>query len=118
MKFKPLSSRDAEMGAMFMLSKPLIFSMNMLEDMGFEVKAPVAMVSDSKSGVDTIVNPGATKNSIHLDRWMHFVRELYLKGRIKMLLTTTDLMRADDKTKIVERKKFLYCRKMTMNLKE
>ena len=118
MKFTPTSSRDAELGAMFQTAKPLIFTANMLEDMGFKVDAPIVMVTDSKSGLETITNAGATKNSIHLDRWMHYLRELYMKGKIKPVLTTTEFMRADMMTKVVDRKKFLYCRKMIMNLRE
>ena len=47
-----------------------------------------------------------------------YVRELYLSNKITIELVATTDMRADDKTKVVDRKMFEYCRKTTMNLKE
>lgn len=63
-----------------------------------------------------MVNAGATKHTVHFERWLHFARALQLKGAVKAVLIGTDLMRADDKTKVVEKKKFYYCRRSTMNL--
>ena len=62
------------------------------------------------------MNAGATKHTIHFERWLHFARSLQLRNVIKSVLVGTDDMRADDKTKVVDKKKFLMCRRTTMNL--
>ena len=46
------------------------------------------------------------------------MRDLTLRKIIVIELISTELMRADDKTKVLDKKKFLYCRKMTMNIPE
>ena len=40
---------------------------------------------------------------------------LQLRNVIKSVLVGTDHMRADDKTKVVDKKKFMMCRRATMN---
>ena len=60
--------------------------------------------------------PGATKRTLHFDRWLHFARELYLHNAIKIFLTTTDNMMADMFTKAVDKTAFLRCRAYVMNL--
>ena len=101
------------------MAKELIFTANIEEDMtGKAPPAPLVLITDNKAAYDVIRNHGATKNTVHVERWMMYVRELYIKGKIDIVLVPTEIMRADDKTKIVDRKKFEYCRKMTMNLKE
>ena len=72
---------------------------------------------DNKALYDVVKNNGVTKNTIHVERWMMYVRELYLQGKISLELIGTDDMRADDKTKVVDRKKFEFCRMTVMNLK-
>ena len=74
------------------------------------------MVTDSKAANDTVVNAGATKHTVHFERWLHYARRLHMMNVIKSVLTGTDNMRADDKTKVVDKKKFLMCRRETMNL--
>ena len=60
---------------------------------------PVCGVTDNKGAYDVVRNPGATKRTVHFDRWLHFARELYLHNAIKIFLTTTDNMMADMFTK-------------------
>ena len=54
--------------------------------------------------------PGATKRTVHFDRWLHFARELYLRNKIKIYLTGTENMIADIFTKALDKTKFLKCR--------
>ena len=97
-------------------TKELMFIREILVDMGHPPEGPSISVTDSKSGLDTVVNAGATKHTAHFERWLHYARSLQLKQRIKGVLVTTELMRADDKTKVVDKKKFEMCRRETMNL--
>ena len=41
---------------------------------------------------------------------------MFLKKKLKLTLVTTEKMRADDKTKVVHKTKFVYCRMFQMNL--
>ena len=74
------------------------------------------MLSDSQSGLDIVRNPGATKHSVHFERWLYYVRDLYLRGKLKITFRGTNVMPADDKTKVVFKAKFIYCRRMQLNL--
>ena len=116
LKFIPLSTCEAEVGAMVNLSKEIVFVRNILIDLKVPLVGPSVMVTDSKAANDTVVNAGATKHTVHFERWLHFARNLHMKNVIKSVLTGTDKMRADDKTKVVDKKKFLMCRRETMNL--
>ena len=89
---------------------------DLVEDLGEKIVGPTVMVTDSKSGCDVVVNPGATKHTVHFERWLHWARSLQLRKIIKSVLVGTDLMRADDKTKVVDKTKFAMCRRTTMNL--
>ena len=56
-----------------------------------------------------------TKKSAHVERWLMFARDLYLKNKIKMALVVTDDMMGDNMTKVVDRSKFFKCRNYQMN---
>ena len=76
---------------------------------------PSVTVTDNKAAYDVIRNPGATKNTVHFDRRLHYARELYLMHAIKVILTTTDRMMADIFTKASDKTMFLRCREYIMN---
>ena len=69
-----------------------------------------ARTTDNKAACDVIKYPGATKRTLHFDRWLHFAREMCLHNRIEIFLTGTDVMMADGFTKPVDKTKFLKCR--------
>ena len=58
--------------------------------------------------------PGATKRTVHFDRWLHFARELTLRNKVNVYLAGTDDMMADFFTKAVDKTKFLKCRNYLM----
>ena len=64
----------------------------------------------TKAAVDVIRYPGATKRTLHFDRWLHFARELYLRNKVEIYFAGTELMMADFFTKPVDKTKFLECR--------
>ena len=101
---------------MVLMAKETIFFREVLPDMGEEINKPTPMLTDSKSANDTVENAGATKTSVSLERWFHFARDLVLRGKIRSILIGTNDMMADDKTKAVDRKKFMICRRVQMNL--
>ena len=79
-----------------------------------KLSAPSACITDNKAAVDVIKYPGATKRTVHFDRWLHFARELSLRNRITVVHAGTDLMMADIFTKPVDKTKFLKCRDYIM----
>ena len=86
------------------------------QDMQQEHDGPLELITDSQSGIDIVRNPGATKSSVHFERWLYYVRELFLRGKLQVTFQGTQLLAADDKTKVVFKSKFLYCRMKQMNL--
>ena len=94
--------------------KESIFAKNILTDLGVKLQ-PTHVFTDSKSAYDTVRNPGATKKSTHVERWLMLARDLYLTKGITIGLVPTHLMMADDKTKVVDREKFFRCRNYQMN---
>ena len=74
------------------------------------LEAPTACITDNKAACDVIKYPGATKRTLHFDRWLHFAREMCLHNRIEIFLTGTDNMMGDGFTKPVDKTKFLKCR--------
>ena len=117
LKFKPLSSAEQEVGAMNVMVKEGMFAMQIYtQDMQQEHDGPLELITDSQSGIDIVRNPGATKSSVHFERWLYYVRELFLRGKLQVTFQGTQLLAADDKTKVVFKSKFLYCRKKQMNL--
>lgn len=74
------------------------------------------MVTDAKSTFDIVRNPGVTKRSTHFERQLQIVREAFLNALIRMFLTTTDKMMADNMTKVLDRDKFFRCRNYQMNV--
>jgi hypothetical protein len=117
LKFVPLSSCDAEKGAIVMIVKEMVYAIQLYEDMtGKKIAEPMIIMTDSKAAYDVIKNMGVTKHTAHLERWMFYARDLAQRGIIKCVLVTTGQMGADDKTKVVDKKKFQLNRSMQMNL--
>ena len=98
-----------------MMLKEARFTVNLLIDMMSEVSTP-HLITDSKSAFDIVRNPGVTKRSVHYERILHIVRDAFLQNQIRIFLTTTDKMMADNMTKVVDREKFFRCRNYQMNI--
>ena len=109
-KFVPQSSCEVEVFAVVMVLKEAEFAAQVCEFVGADLQAPTACITDNKAACDVIKYPGATKRTLHFDRWLHFARELCLLNRIAIFLTGTDNMMADGFTKPVDKTKFLKCR--------
>ena len=75
-------------------------------------------ITDNKAAYDVIRCPGATKRTVHFDRWLHFARDLRLRNAIEVFLTDTNNMMADVMTKPSDKTTFFRCRKYIMNLRD
>ena len=103
---------------MLIITKEGVFAKHVAEDMLMTLSQIFELMTDSQAGRDTVANPGVTKNSVHFERWLYYMRDQYLRRNLNITFCPTDLMRADDKTKVVHKLKFLFCRMHQMNLPE
>ena len=98
-----------------MVLKEAIFTSRIFDFVGIRRDGPILTITDNKAAHDIIRNPGATKNTVHFARRLHFARELYLQNAINIILTTTDRMMGDIFTKASDKTTFLRCREYIMN---
>ena len=116
-KTPPQSTWEAELSVMIAMIKESIFAKNIGEDMKVKLET-THVLTDSKSAYDTVRNPGATKKSTHVERWLMFARDLYLTKAIGLTLVPTHRMMADGMTKVVDKDKFFKCRDYAMGIEE
>ena len=114
--FTPKSSCEAEVGALMIGVKETMFNRHITEEFGIRIFGPSTIYTDNKAAYDLMTKGGVTKNTVHFERWLHYVRELYLRGKIRVFLVSTDVMWADDKTKVMPKKKQAQCRAEQLNL--
>ena len=93
----------------------MLVTRDVLTHMGENIKRPSFIVTDSKAVYDLMANAGASKHNIPFEHWLH-VRTLQLRGVIEPALVSAVDMQADDKTKVVDKNKFIMCRRAIMNL--
>ena len=97
-----------------MVLKEAEFAIQVREFLSGPLENKTAVITDNKAARDVIKCPGATKRTLHFDRWLHFARELVLNNKAEIFLTPTDTMMADGFTKPVDKTKFLKCRDYLM----
>ena len=68
--------------------------------------------------MDVIKYPGATKRTVHFERWLHYARDQHMRHRMTIFLVGTDQMMADGFTKALDKTKFIKCRDYIMRLTE
>jgi hypothetical protein len=111
------SSCKSEVEGASAMTKEGVFARHVLIDMGIKLDGPSSLITDSKSGRDTIINTGVTKNTIHYEMRLQYARHQYLHNVIQVFLVTTDRCMADDKTKALQdRGKVIKCRDFQMNI--
>ena len=89
--------------------KESVFVLEILTDLGYEFES-LPGFTDSKSGYDTVLNPGVTKRTAHFERWLYYAREMYLANKLLLSLVKDEEMMADALSKITDRVKFFKCR--------
>ena len=93
-----------------MLLKEAEFAAQVIQFLAPCLKLPTAGIIDNKAAVDVIRYPGATKRTVHFDRWLHYARALCLRNKVQMFLVPTESMMADSFTKPLDKTKFIKCR--------
>lgn len=110
-----ITTCEAEIAALVSALKEAMFVLEILFDLGHEFDS-VDGYTDSKSGYDTVMNPGVTKRTAHFERWLFWARELYLEKRLLLNHIRDEDMMADSLSKVTDRAKFLKCRAAQLNL--
>ena len=112
-----LSSAEAEyFGAM--LAAKLIFTREILVDLGFALDGPTFIRTDSKSVVDMAYDPVAFKKTKHILRAAQFLRDLVLREVVHCAHVPGRVMVADILTKPVSRAVFVHLLSLLQHLTE
>ena len=82
-KFVPQSSCEAEVCGAVMMLKESEFAAQIINFIENGVKLPTVSLIDNKASVDVIKYPGATKRTVHFDRWLHYARALCLRNKVE-----------------------------------
>lgn len=77
------SSTEAEYVAMSEGGKAAEGLINLIEELGFEVKKPVPLYVDNAGAREWAANPMVTNRSKHIDLRYHYIRELIARGLIE-----------------------------------
>lgn len=101
-----LSSAEAEFFGAMLACKEMIFFRDLLIDLGFSLPGPSSLYSDSQSAVNMSYDPIAFKKTKHILRASQFLRDLVLKGVVRLHHISGELMLADFLTKALPRATF------------
>ena len=108
-KFVPQSSCESEVYGAVMMYKEAEFAAQVITFLTESLELPIAGLIDNKAAVDVIKYPGATKRTVHFERWLHFARSMYMRNKVEMFLIGDPDMIGDIFTKALDKTKFLKC---------
>jgi hypothetical protein len=108
LKLIPQSSCEAEIATGAGACKDIQFCRQALEDLGFPICGPTPVVTDNSAAMSTVQNPGVTARTRHYERWIYYIRELYMRRVITIHLEGTARMVADILTKALNVKVAYY----------
>jgi hypothetical protein len=94
-----LSTSEAEYMAASEVGKEILYLRALLRDVGHEQLAPTDIYEDNLACIAMSTNPVRRKSSRHIDIRVHFCRELYTAGVMRLIPLRTHLMVADALTK-------------------
>jgi hypothetical protein len=94
-----LSTSEAEYMAASEVDKEILYLRSILLDVGYAQTAPTNIYEDNLTCIAMSTNPVRRKSSRHIDIRVHFCRELYAAGVMKLIPLRTHLMVADVITK-------------------
>jgi hypothetical protein len=94
-----LSTSETEYMAESEVGKEVLYLRVILHDVGYAQTAPTNIYEDNLACIAMSTNPVRRKSSRHIDIHVHFCRELYVAGFMKLIPLRTHLMVADALTK-------------------
>ena len=87
-----------------------------MEDLGYAVYGPTALLTDNKATYDVITKPGQTARTSHFERATMLVKRLYEIFVVTPYLVVTALMMSDIFTKALAQETFVRFRDRMMNV--
>jgi hypothetical protein len=114
-KFIPQSSCESEVFGAVMVLKEAEFAAQVIGFLTDSLEMATGALIDNKAAYDVIRCPGATKRTVHFNRWLHFARSLCLLNKVEMFLVSTEDMMGDIFTKALDKTKFIKCRDYIMS---
>jgi hypothetical protein len=104
-----LSSAESEYYALAMGSQEAMWIKMIVEEIGFGdfVSSPIKVFEDNQGCIKLAENPIVMGRAKHIETKMHFIRDLVLKGKIKLEYCPTEDMTADLLTKPLARVVFM-----------
>ena len=100
------SSCEAEYAAANMCAREVYFQRGCLEDLDKDINGPILQLTDNTSAIDVVHNLGATANTKHYKRAIHWIRTEQQDNRIMLKHCDTEDMDADIFTKPLPPKRF------------
>ena len=94
-----LSTSEAEYMTASEVGKEILYLHALLRDVGREQTAPTNIYEDNLACTVMSTNPVLRKSSRHIDICVHFGRDLYTAGVMRLIPLRTHLMVADALTK-------------------
>ena len=101
-----MSSCEAELVALADLAIEMLYIVDLLTFIGYEVKRPIKCFTDNKGAYDLCHRFTSAQNSRHIDRKLFKMRELRGAGVVSVAHVETKLNPADIFTKITDRQTF------------
>jgi hypothetical protein len=90
-----LSTSEVEYMSASEVGKEILYLRALLRDVGHEQLAPTDIYEDNLACIAMSTNPVRRKSSRHIDIRVHFCRELYTAGVMRLIPLRTHLMVAD-----------------------
>ena len=93
------SSCEAEYSASHWCAREIYFNRCCMEDLGIDLQGPILLLTDNSASIDVANNLGATANTKHYERCIHWIRLQQQDKQIDLLHCDTEVMDADIFTK-------------------
>jgi hypothetical protein len=100
-----LSSMEAEYMSASQASQEIIWTRNILADLGYEQKEPTLLYEDNQSCIALTKESRYHKRAKHIDLKYHFIRQTILKQQIALKYCPSAEQKADILTKPLSRVK-------------
>ena len=96
------SSCEAEYTASSKAARDIVYIRNLCDELGFTLHGGLVLGVDNTAAIDVARNLGITARTKHYSREIHYIREQYDRGSVKLLYVPTKQQRADIFTKALD----------------
>lgn len=104
-----LSSTEAEYIALSSVAREILWTIQLANEMGIEIKKPIRVYCDNRSAIDLSAVEAYRPRTKHIDIRHHHIREQVKKGTMEFVHVSTEKQTADSLTKAVTGDKTKFC---------